>query len=598
MDPWDIDIENVAGIRSGAATIRPGVNTIRAENWQGKSSFLSAIETVMGTDRSLTEGQESGSVRLEAGEDTYHVELTRVDGDVRTGGTPFLDEEYDRVCADLYAFMDAANDVRVAVRRGENLESVLTRPLDFENLDERIAALRSEREQVAVALERAREAAEQLSTAQSTVTGLERDLESLRERRAELAGEGAGDEADDAHDRLSDARAERDQVETRIERLEGSVERAEEELDERRSELEALDVPELDDVSTELAREREALAAVELDVELLESVYGAADHLLDEERFDLLAEVEHGLVDDTVTCLLCGNDVGRSEFADHLEAVGERVAERREVAAAHRDRIEELEAERAAVERGRRRRADLEDRIAELEATVGERRESLASARETLAELEERVESLSEAAETFDSELTDVDSDIKYAEAELEDARDELESLADRAASRERLERERDELAADIEELRNRKDRMKRRAREAFDEAMGDILAEFDTGFETARLTSGFDLVVAREGREASLDALSEGELELIGLVAAIAGHEAFEVADVVPLLLLDDLGGLSNDSIHTVVDLLRDRVERLVLTAYPENTTFEGNEIDPADWSVVSDPSEIGVRT
>lgn len=598
MDGWEIEIENIAGIRAGEATIQPGVNTIRAENWQGKSSFIAAVETAMGTARPLTEGATSGRVRLETDVGAATVELVRTDDGVRLEGEPFLESEYDRVCATLYAFMDGTNDVRAAVRRGENLEAVLTRPLDFENLDERIAELQRERDQVATELQRARAAADDLQAAQETVTELEAELEALRGRRAALdQSESPGDDAE-LRDELSDVRAERDRVGGRIERLEESLERAEERLAERREELESLEAAEDDGVVDELASERDALAAVEQDIELLQSAYAGAKRLLEEERFELLAGVEHGVMGDTVTCLLCGSDVDRDAFADHLDDIGDRVTDLRENADARRDRIESLEATQSAIEERRRRRTDLEDEITSLEATVGERRESLAEARDRRADLEARLDDLAEAVETLDSELTDVESQIKYVEAELVDARAERETLADRAANRDRLERERAELVEEIESLRTRKDRMKRRARDAFDEAMADLLDRFDTGFESARLTSTFDLVGARDGREASLDALSEGELELVGLVAALAGHRAFEVGETVPVMLLDDLGGLSDDSLHTVVAMFRQHVDRLVLTAYPEHSTFDGQGIDPSDWSVVPGEPEVRARS
>jgi DNA repair exonuclease SbcCD ATPase subunit len=598
MNGWDIEIENIAGIRAGEATIQPGVNTVQAENWQGKSSFIAAIETAMGTARPLTEGTTAGSVSLETDDEAIAVELVRTDDGVRVDGRPFLEEEYDRVCAALYAFLDGTNDVRGAVRRGENLEAVLTRPLDFENLDERIAALQRERDQVTSELERAREAADDLQAAQETVSELEADLERLRERRAGLdhSADAGGDEG--AREELSDARAERDRSDARIERLEASLGRAEERLAERRETLDALDAVDGESVSDELAAEREALAGVEQDIELLQSAYAGAKRLLEEDRFDLLAGVEHGVMGDTVTCLLCGNDVDRDAFADHLDGIGDRVAALREDAEAHREQIESLEVSQAAIEERRRRRTDLEDEIASLEETVGERRESMTGARERRADLESRLADLAETVESLDSELTDVESDIKYLEAEVAEARGERESLADLAANRDRLERERESLADDIESLRTRKDRMKRRAREAFDEAVADLLDRFDTGFETARLTSSFDLVVARDGREASLDALSEGELELIGLVAALAGHQSFEVGETAPLMLLDDLGGLSDDSLHTVVGMFREHVDRLVLTAYPEHSAFEGHQIDPSEWSVVSDQTEAPARS
>ena len=186
--------------------------------------------------------------------------------------------------------------------------------------------------------------------------------------------------------------------------------------------------------------------------------------------------------------------------------------------------------------------------------------------------------------------MTDVESDLKYAIAELEDAGDELAELQRLADGRDAVRERRDAVRAEIEELRNRKDDLKRRAREAFDEAMRDVLARFDTGFETARITPSFDLVVARDGREASLDALSEGELELLGFVAALAGHDSFEVVDDVPIMLVDGLGSLADDNLHAFVEYLADRTDYLVFTAHPEHTSFTGHEVSPDDWQVVSD--------
>ena len=90
--------------------------------------------------------------------------------------------------------------------------------------------------------------------------------------------------------------------------------------------------------------------------------------------------------------------------------------------------------------------------------------------------------------------------------------------------------------------------------------------------------------------REASLDALSEGELELIGFVAALAGRQSFDVAETLPLLLVDDVGGLADDNLHTLIDYLHERTEYLVFTAYPEYTAFEGQEISPDEWTVAND--------
>jgi hypothetical protein len=83
---------------------------------------------------------------------------------------------------------------------------------------------------------------------------------------------------------------------------------------------------------------------------------------------------------------------------------------------------------------------------------------------------------------------------------------------------------------------------------------------------------------------------MSEGEVELVGFIAALAGYEAFSVADRVPCMLLDDVGGLASEHLQTLVDYLSDRTEYVVTTAYPEAGDFGGTVLSPDDWEVVSD--------
>ena len=200
---------------------------------------------------------------------------------------------------------------------------------------------------------------------------------------------------------------------------------------------------------------------------------------------------------------------------------------------------------------------------------------------------------MADSVETEADRLTDIESDIKYTEAELEDAREELADAESRADQREMLNAEYDDLTDEIASLRNRKDEIKRDLRESFSTALAELFERFDTGFEMARLTSTFDLVVARDGRETTLDALSEGERELLGFVVALAGHEAYDVGERVPVLLLDSLGSLASDNVTRFVEYTAARIEYLVLTAYPEHDGFEANELSPSDWDVVSHRTE-----
>ncbi|WP_408960458.1 archaea-specific SMC-related protein [Natrinema sp. 74] len=583
---WHLTLENIAGIQSGEADIEPGVNAVRASNWQGKSSFLAGIETAFGTETPLTEGRDRGSVTLATDDRTVTVELERTDGSVRRTGEPYIASERDRVCAALFAFLDETNEIRRAVRTGENLEALLTRPLDLENIEAQIAELRRERDQVERELERANTAAERLPKRQERVTTLDAALEELRAKRADLDVD--GDAADAPRDELSDLRAERDRVETRIERLEATTERVRDRLSERRADRESLSVPE-HDVADRLESVRDDLREVERDSELLQSVFEANKRILDEGRAELLTEVSHEVLSDTMACWVCGQEATRDDVESQLDTLDGRISELRAKAQEYEAQVEDLEAKRDEARRARRRKADLEDEIADLEARLAETERSLETATTKRAELDAQIDDLSEEVAVAEDRLTDLESEIKYTEAELADATEELEETERQAEKREVLEEEHEALTEEITELRTRKEEVKRRTRDAFSATLEDLLDRFDTGFETARLTANFDLVVAREGREVALDTLSEGERELLGFVATLAGYEAFDVGERVPVMLLDGLGGLASDNLQVLVEYMADRTAYLVLTAYPEHADFDAHELSPTDWQTVS---------
>ncbi|GCF15085.1 chromosome segregation protein SMC [Haloarcula mannanilytica] len=588
---WTLEIKRIAGILDGSSTLEPGVNIVRGSNWQGKSSFIEAIKAALGVSTELTEGADSGTVHLETPSGVYDVTLTRENGVVSQQGQPYLTDEYDVIRAGLFACLDERNAVRRAVRAGENLEDVLLRPLDFQNIDAQIETLQREREQIETELSQAREAKKRLPTVQEKVTRLETEIEELQAKRETIDNQtSSADSSESVRRQLSQARSEQNQARNRIDRLEQSIERTEQRLSERRADLDALEIPEYTDIEERLADARENLSQVERDVEVLQSVYSATEMVLSENRLDLLTDVERDIDGDTVACWTCGSETTRADVADQLNALGDELTARRAQKETYRDTVEELETQREEISQARRRKGDLEEEIADLEATLADREQSLEAARNRLEQAQAEVERLSDRVDETVAELSDVESEIKYREAELEETADELAQLETRAARVEALESDLESVRDDLTELRSRKDRTKREAREAFDAAMQDILARFGTGFETARLTPEFDIVVARDGQEASLDALSEGELELIGFVAALAGRQSFDVDETAPLMLVDGLGGLDDDNLHTLIEYLQQGTEYLVFTAYPEYTAFDGHEIDPTEWHVANE--------
>jgi chromosome segregation ATPase len=493
------------------------------------------------------------------------------------------------VCADVNAVFDERDEIRRAMRAGENLEALLTRPLDFENIDERISKCQAERDDVDTELARANTAANELPSVQEELTGLEATLEELRAERDALEPSSEDEALVEKRDELSDVRAEREQVETLVDQLEAAIERTREKLEQHHRDLQDLSIPDASDIEAEIAAVRAELTEKERDAEVLQAVYTANQQLLEEDRLHLLTDVESGLLDDRLTCWTCGSEAPGAEFEARLETLGERVMAYTEEARAQREQLEQLQDRRDELNRKRRQKTDLEHEIQNLESTLTDREESLASAERRLAELRDRAASLADSVEEMDDRLTELDSEIKYTTAQIEDLRDELSTLEARADQRELLAAEREELTAEIESLRSRKSALKERARRAFDDAISDVIDRFDTGFETARLTPEFDLVVARHGRATDITALSEGEVELLSVVTVLAAHDAYDVADRVPVMLLDGLGGLAEENLHTLVDYVGEVVPFLVFTAYPEHGPFDGHRIDTEDWEVVT---------
>lgn len=587
---YTVEIENVGGIYHGSTTLSGGLNAVQASNWQGKSSLIAAIKTVMGSGKPLTEGEDYGYVKLDTDSETYRVELHREGDTVVRSGDPYLTEELALVSADLFAFFDEQNEIREAVRRGENLEELLTRPLDVENIEEQIAELKREREQVERELASAEEGAEQLPSVQERVTQLETKLDNLRAQQANIqTGETETSELSQKRDELGDLRAEKNTVEDRIDRLTSSIERIEGELEDKREELNAHEVPDHEDVADALESRRAELQNLERDVELLQSVYSANKRILDEGRLDLLTNVDRDLISDTAECWICGTQADRSDIEEQIDRLGRRISELQTKADNRRERVGDLESKLDERRQAEQKAERLERDIEELEEKLLNRRQSLSSARERRSELEEKIENLSEEVDELDDKITDIGSDIKVAERELVEAREELDALQSRANRRENLEEEREQLTEEINQLKNRRDSIKRQMREIFDESIQEIVELFETGFDGARLTSQFDLVVARNGREANLDTLSEGERELLGVIAALAGHEVFDVSDDVPIMLLDELGGFDEENLSTLIRYLRERTEYLVFTVYPEDEPIDTTTIELSDWELVS---------
>ncbi|MFP4626837.1 MAG: archaea-specific SMC-related protein [Natronomonas sp.] len=609
MTNWELTISNIGGIHTGHVSLRRGTNVVRASNWHGKSSLLNAIQAVMGTTglhgerHPLTEGKETGEVLLDTGGTQYQTRLERSGRTIQQSGETYLGslggdppEDVKIVCARNFAFLGEHNPVREAVRTDGNLVEVLTQPLDVDDIDERIEELEREGDRLERTLESARQAARESAELESEISHLESTLEELRTEYESASSDQPGD--DGSREELSDLRAKRDRLGDQIQRLEDQYDRIESRLEQNRRRLEQLEIPAEPTPETDADTKRARVDELERKIELLESVWRANQRVFDEGELELLANVEHGVLDDTVDCWVCGRSGSSEEFESHLESLADRVeslrAERTDLA----DSIATMERRRDEIRSKRREKRDLETEISELETRLESTEADIAEARMERSTVESDVKALESVVESTDDRLAELSGEIKVTESKLEDARDRLDSVEEEASKQAEYRAKYTEVTDALEELRGRKYRKKRELAEAFERTMQDVIEIFNPGFETARLDVktddgeivDYDIVVARGGRESPLSTLSEGELELLGFVAAIAGFETFDVDEFVPVILLDGIGALASEHIHTLVEYLDGKTDFLVTTAYPEIESFDSHVVTPGEWSLVTE--------
>ena len=608
---WEINIRNIGGIRSGNISVESGLNVIQGSNFQGKSSLIAAIQTVIGStghyDRyPLTENTDSSSVTLETDNGTY--EITISDG--ATGASPetvetYLTDETEQVAARLFAFLGENNPIRQAVRNGDDFTELLLKPLDLEQLDDKIDALQQERQSIKQDIDEAENAVDQVVEIQQSVSQLETELGKLRSQREQLhTGTGNKDRVEELTEALSTKRDELERTKGQQRRLEDRLEQKRSTLETKKTELSNLDGPEDIDGTDDIERQRNQVAELDDTISFLEDLYRVNKNTLDEEMLSQVTAVERSLTEDSVACWVCGEETSVDKVDTQLTELKERLTGLREQRQQLQTEIEAVEQRRRKIRKQKQQRAELESQIADVETDIEDLTRDIKSAKKRKETLETEVEELEteveEAEDDYNEALTDVKTQIRTTERELKSSRERLNELEDKKEQLKELRETKTNLTAEIEHLRNEKDAKQRLLVAEFNEAIDDIVDQFAPGFDGGHLTAkraaktdeieSFDLVVAREGGETELNNLSEAERELVGLALTVAGFQAFNVGEMVPAIFVDGISQLAADHLHNLVEYLETENEMLVITAYPEAGEFDANIITPESWDVVSD--------
>lgn len=609
---WDFEIRNVGGIQSAEATVDTGLNIVQASNFMGKSSFMSAIQTVMGTsgmygeNHPLTEGTNEGSVRLETTNSTHEVRLERSDSrTVVRQGMPYLEDEADRLRARLFAFLGERNPIRARVRNGEDITDLLQAPLDIEDIDAKINDCKRKRESKQTDLKAAEQAEQNIPAVSEAINTLEEELEDLRERREELVEqEDQPDSTEDSlSDKLADQRSSLTNTQQTISRLQDQIERTERQINKKESELAGLDIPPEPEMTADIEAKEDRIRECELQIDLLEGLHRANQRVIEEDEIELVASLDRTLVSDEFDCWICGEQTTIDDIELRLEALHEKLQSLREERDTLTEELKQIKKRQRQYREKQRKQNQIEEEIGELNAELDAITGDLSQAKERKQELEETVDELEGQVETaeeqLNQELTDIKAEIRTKSQELEAQKTRLTELETQSEQATKLREDIESLSDTIEELRNRKMEKQWEIKEQFDTAMQTAIERFAPGFDGARLDvktnseneiEAFNLVVARDGRETEIDTLSGGERELIGIVIAVAGYRTYNVAESVPVMLLDGISELSADNLRRLVNYLDGTSEILVTSAYPEAGEFGGNTIRPDNWETVSD--------
>jgi DNA repair exonuclease SbcCD ATPase subunit len=627
-----VHVENIGGISETTVDLSEGVTVLEGRNATNRTSFLQALMAAMGSDQYTLKGDATeGCVELSLGDTVVERRFERRNGSVHATGSGYLD---DPEIADLFAFLLEENEARRSVARGDNLHELLTRPIDTDeieaeielldaekrNVDERLSSI-EERERDLVDLERRK--GEIQSAIEDRAARLD-ELEAEIERAdADIASEQESKKAVEGKlERLKDHRSQLEDIRFKLETVQETIESLEAEREEkraRRKELTGRQGTDLASLREDLEEFRERQRGVNAQMNELQSIVQFNEEMLagtDSEISTVLTDddgddsgpVTDQLLedDDSVTCWTCGSHVAREEIAETLDRLRsfrqEKLSERQSV----QDRIEETKRRVSEIEDVEEELEALDDRLAEidlqLEAKQG-RVEELQSKRDRLHDEVEELETAVEQTQSSDyDEILALHRQANKAELELEQKEDELttveaeiEEIESLLSDRAEYETRRAEITEELDELRNRIDRLEAHAVEEFNRHMAEILEIL--GYENITriwierqeretrqgrqktMETVFELHIVRESEsgeayEGTIDTLSESEREVVGLVVALAGYLVHDLHEEVPVMLLDSLEAIDSHRIAQLVDYFAEYPEFLVVALLPEDAS------------------------
>lgn len=626
----DVSVSNIGGINETTVELVEGVNVLVGRNATNRTSFLQSLMAASGSTRASLKGDaDEGRVEIDIGPETYTRVLTSSAEGVDFSGDSVFE---DTTTADLFSFLLEDNEARRAIAREEDLRELVMRPVDTDELTDRIDSLVAERDRIDDELESTSAADRKHSTLterraelRASLTETEGELEEKR-TETEAADSGVAesmeeqDELDAALEALNEKRSELERITSRIENQRASLGSVREERNETADRLERIETvsdEEIASLNSDMQSLRKQKRRLDSSITQLQSLIQFNEEMIQGENTEILeflsTDSTVGTVADALLpeneqasgrCWTCGSEVKLVEIEDTLERLRTLVHEKRQERSAVSSTLEDVQNERKELETAQQQHTELtathdeleteiEDRVATIDRLTADR-EALKS---EIEELERRVAELGGSRRNTLLELHREANELQFERDELQDELaaveseiDELERVADHRAE---LEVEREEATSELEGLRGRIEQLEASAVESFNEHMEIVLDvleyqnlsrvwlerathEVRQGRETIEQTI-FRIHVIRTDEsgaayEDTIAHLSESEREVVGLVFCLAGYLVHAVYEDVPFMLLDSLEAVDSGRIAKLVEYFEEHAPYTVVALLPED--------------------------
>lgn len=619
-----LSVQNIGGIDETTVKLTPSVNVLEGRNATNRTSFFRAIMAALGSDDVALKGDaDEGRVELTFDGNTYTRTISRQGQTVKMDGNPYLGES---TLTDLFAFLLEDNEARRTVARNDDLRDVIMRPIDTDEVEQRITAAERRKDTLDNQLSELRARKEQLSDLRAQQTSLENELADKRAKFASIqeeidslddGGKELQVQQEEFKERLADLNEVRSDLDKTRHRLESEREQYEalkeerEELHNERSNL-STSVKEISDLGQRIGELQERRRALGSLLDRLQNIIQFNQEVIEDTESELreaLVPNERNVTDQllaeqALVCWTCGSHVDRQEIEATLEDLRdfrqEKMSERKEIS----NTLEELRERKQEMETHQQRREQIEqqlerinDRIDQQSQHIEELQDQRDALSDHVSELEHEVSEIEPNNDDHILELNKQENELKLSiedlESDLEEIQDGIDEIENDVAEIPSLEDERKEVKQQLTSLRNRIDDLEAEAIEAFNEHMENLIDRLgydnldriwiERRKEAARegrrriSKTEFDLHVVRTtddgvAYEDTIDHLSESEREVTGLVFALAGYLVHDVYEEVPFMLLDSLEAIDSERIAALVEHFKQYADFLIVALLPED--------------------------